>query len=51
MQTKVEPVLIGMHVRLCSLCGNGISTDGNARFDPCHAGPCVLSYVSVFCKY
>jgi hypothetical protein len=51
MQNKVEPVLIGVHVRLCSLYGNCKSTDGYARFDPCHVGTCVLSYVSVLCKY
>lgn len=48
--TKLEPVLIGLYVRLCFLYGNGKSTDGYARFDPCHAGNCVLSHVSVLCK-
>jgi len=51
MHTTVKPALIGLHVRLCSLYGNDKSADGYARFDPCHAGNCVLSYVSVLCKY
>jgi len=37
MQTKVEPVLIGLHVTLCTLYGKGKSTDGYTIFDPCHS--------------